>query len=156
MTQHTALAPVRKQISVDCDVETAFRTFTEDIATWWPVESHSITGEGTTPVFEQRAGGRLYERAPDRQEHDWAAILAYEPPHRVGVEGQFHRPTDGGGGSLQPRRRRHSCRARAPRLGAVPERRRRRARIVRLRLVAGPRTVPGGCVLSGLRRRPAR
>jgi uncharacterized protein YndB with AHSA1/START domain len=86
MTQHTALAPVRKQISVDCDVETAFRTFTEDIATWWPVESHSITGEGTTPVFEQRAGGRLYERAPDRQEHDWAAILAYEPPHRVVLE----------------------------------------------------------------------
>jgi uncharacterized protein YndB with AHSA1/START domain len=86
MTQHTALEPVRKQISVDCDVETAFRTFTEDIATWWPVERHSITGEGTTPMFEQRAGGRMYERAPDGQEHEWAAILAYEPPHRVVLE----------------------------------------------------------------------
>jgi uncharacterized protein YndB with AHSA1/START domain len=86
MTQHTALEPVRKQISVDCDVETAFRTFTEDIATWWPVEGHSITGEGTTAVFEQRAGGRMYERAPDGQEHDWASILVYEPPHRVVLE----------------------------------------------------------------------
>ena len=86
MTQHTALEPVRKQISVACDVESAFRTFTEDIATWWPVESHSITGEGTTAVFEPGAGGRMYERAPDGQEHDWAAILVYEPPHRVVLE----------------------------------------------------------------------
>jgi uncharacterized protein YndB with AHSA1/START domain len=86
MTQHTALEPVRKQISVDCDVESAFRTFTEDIATWWPVESHSITGEGTTAVFEPGVGGRMYERAPDGQEHDWGAILVYEPPHRVVLE----------------------------------------------------------------------
>jgi uncharacterized protein YndB with AHSA1/START domain len=86
MTQHTALEPVRKQISVGCDVETAFKTFTEDIATWWPVESHSITGEGTTAVFEPGVGGRMYERAPDGQEHDWGAILVYEPPHRVVFE----------------------------------------------------------------------
>jgi uncharacterized protein YndB with AHSA1/START domain len=86
MTQHTALEPIRKEISVDCDVETAFRTFTDDIASWWPVEGHSITGEGTTPVFDQRAGGRMYERAPDGKEHDWATILAYDPPHRVVLE----------------------------------------------------------------------
>ena len=86
MTQHTALEPVRKQILVDCDVETAFRTFTDDIATWWPVEGHSITGEGTTPCSSQRTGGRMYERARDGQEHDWAAILVYEPPHRVVLE----------------------------------------------------------------------
>ena len=86
MSQHTALEPVRKQISVDCDVESAFRTFTEDIATWWPVASHSITGEGTTPYFEGRAGGRMYERTADGHEHDWASIVAYEPPYRVVLE----------------------------------------------------------------------
>ncbi len=86
MTQHTALEPVRKQISVDCDVESAFRTFTEDIATWWPVASHSVSGEGTTPYFEGRDGGRMYERTADGHEHDWANIVAYEPPHRVVLE----------------------------------------------------------------------
>jgi uncharacterized protein YndB with AHSA1/START domain len=86
MTQHTALQPVRKQISVDCDVDTAFRTFTDHIATWWPVESHSITGEGTVAVFESGVGGRMYERAPDGQEHDWGAILVYEPPYRLVLE----------------------------------------------------------------------
>lgn len=83
--QHTALEPVRKQLVVSCDVESAFRTFTEDIATWWPVETHSITGDGT-PVFERVPGGRVYEKAPDGQERDWATILVFEPPHRVVLE----------------------------------------------------------------------
>jgi hypothetical protein len=80
--QHTALEPIRKQIAVDCDVESAFKTFTQDIATWWPVASHSITGDGA-PVFEQRSGGRVYERTRDGQECDWATILVFEPPHRI-------------------------------------------------------------------------
>ena len=86
MTNQTAIEPVRKQIAVASDVETAFRTFTEDIAAWWPVAGHSKTGEGSVPVFEGRAGGRMYERARDGQEHDWATILVYEPPHRVVLE----------------------------------------------------------------------
>jgi uncharacterized protein YndB with AHSA1/START domain len=84
--QHTALQPVRKQISVECDLDNAFRTFTRDIATWWPVESHSITGEGATPVVEPRVGGRMYERGSDGKECDWATILVYEPPHRIVLE----------------------------------------------------------------------
>lgn len=86
MTQHTALEPVRKQLSVDCDVETAFRTFTDDIATWWPVETHSITDRPEGVVFEQSAGGRVYEQARDGRECDWARILVYEPPTRVVLE----------------------------------------------------------------------
>ena len=86
MTQYTATEPVRKQISVDCDVDSAFRTFTEDIATWWPVASHSMNGEGATPHFEPRAGGRVYERTADGREHDWANVLVYEPPLRVVLE----------------------------------------------------------------------
>jgi uncharacterized protein YndB with AHSA1/START domain len=87
MTSQTAVQPVRKQIAVDCDVETAFRTFTEDIATWWPVETHSITGHPETSViFERKAGARVYERAPDGKECDWATILVFEPPNRVVLE----------------------------------------------------------------------
>lgn len=93
MTQeHTALEPVRKTVSVACDVEHAFRTFTEGIDTWWPVEKHSLTAgpDGSDPpelvVFEPTAGGRLYERARDGRECDWATILVYEPPHRIVLE----------------------------------------------------------------------
>ena len=84
--QHTALEPVRKQLSVACDVDRAFRTFTEDIATWWPVETHAITERPETVVFEPSTGGRLYERARTGEECDWATILVYEPPHRVVLE----------------------------------------------------------------------
>jgi DNA-binding transcriptional ArsR family regulator/uncharacterized protein YndB with AHSA1/START domain len=86
MTNQTATEPVRKQIAVATDVESAFRTFTEDIATWWPVEGHSKTGAGSIPVLEQREGGRMYEQGRDGTEHDWATILVYEPPHRVVLE----------------------------------------------------------------------
>lgn len=81
--RHTAIEPVRKQVSVACDVERAFRTFTEDIATWWPVETHAITESPETVVFERSAGGRVYERARDGRECEWARILVHEPPHRV-------------------------------------------------------------------------
>lgn len=86
MTQHTALEPVRKQISVECDVETAFRTFTEAIATWWPTQTHSISDDPETVVFESAAGGSVYERTPTGKECDWATILVFEPPYRVVLE----------------------------------------------------------------------
>jgi uncharacterized protein YndB with AHSA1/START domain len=86
MTNQIAIEPVRKQIAVAADVESAFRTFTEDIASWWPVETHSITGQPETVVFEQGAGGRVYERARGGSECDWATILVFEPPHRVVLE----------------------------------------------------------------------
>jgi uncharacterized protein YndB with AHSA1/START domain len=86
MTNQTALEPVRKQLAVACDVETAFQTFTEDIAKWWPTQTHSITDNPETVVFESAAGGRVYERTPTGKECDWARILVYEPPHRVVLE----------------------------------------------------------------------
>ena len=86
MTNQTAIEPVRKQIAVASDVETAFRTFTEDIATWWPTETHSITEQPETVVFEQSSGGRVFERTPDGKECDWATILVFDPPHRVVLE----------------------------------------------------------------------
>ncbi len=35
------LEPVRRSITVACDAERAFRLFTEEIGSWWPVEKHS-------------------------------------------------------------------------------------------------------------------
>ena len=87
-----ALETVRKRVRVRCDVEHAFRTFTEAIGTWWPLETHSISAgpDGGQPpeavVFEQRTGGRVYEKARDGRECDWATILVYEPPQRIVLE----------------------------------------------------------------------
>jgi uncharacterized protein YndB with AHSA1/START domain len=88
----TSLAPVRKRVRVACDVEHAFRTFTEAIDTWWPLRTHSMSAgpEGEHPpekvVFEQQPGGRVYEIAHDGRECTWGTLLAYDAPHRVVLE----------------------------------------------------------------------
>ncbi len=88
----TALAPVRKRVRVACDVEHAFRTFTEGIETWWPLRTYSISvgpnGEHAPEqvVFEQATGGRVYEIAHDGRECNWATILTYDAPHRIVLE----------------------------------------------------------------------
>ena len=82
-TQETRMT-IRKAISVSCPVEHAFATFTDRIATWWPLGTHSIGEErAQTCVFEGRVGGRLYEIWDDGTECDWGAVTAWEPPHRI-------------------------------------------------------------------------
>lgn len=81
--------PVRRGVTVASDVEETFRLFTEDIAAWWPSETHSMAAyrdDGTTVrelVFETRQGGRIYEIASDGTEGTWATVTAWDPPRRV-------------------------------------------------------------------------
>jgi uncharacterized protein YndB with AHSA1/START domain len=83
MTMHaTETDAIRKTVTVPLPVEKAFNLFTAGIDTWWPFESHSIGGEKTeSAVFDVEAK-RLYERQADGSEHDWADIVAWEPPNR--------------------------------------------------------------------------
>lgn len=75
---------LRKAISVACPVEDAFRLYTEGIATWWPLRTHSVAGEDAEIcVLEPRLGGRLYERTSGGAEHEWGTVLVWEPPHRL-------------------------------------------------------------------------
>jgi DNA-binding transcriptional ArsR family regulator/uncharacterized protein YndB with AHSA1/START domain len=84
MSAQTALPAVRQSVTVDRTPEDAFRVFTEEIGSWWPLQPHSVGGaESTTVVMESRPGGRLYERTRAGDEHDWGEIRAWEPPRRV-------------------------------------------------------------------------
>jgi uncharacterized protein YndB with AHSA1/START domain len=89
----TTVEPVRRTVTVDRPIEDAFRVFTEGIATWWPLRSHSIEGMASdgaqapeTVVLEGRAGGRLYERMTSGEEGYWGTVTHWEPPHRVVIE----------------------------------------------------------------------
>ena len=84
MSQQTTEAAVRKSVTVARPVEEAFRLYTDGIATWWPLETHSVAEkDAETVVFEARERGRLYERAKNGQEHLWGTILVWDPPSRI-------------------------------------------------------------------------
>ena len=89
MTTQTMFAPVRKSVRISRPVEEAFRLFTERIATWWPLPTHSLAGErAATVVLERREGGRLYERADDGTVAYWGEVVVFEPPRRLVIAWQ--------------------------------------------------------------------
>jgi uncharacterized protein YndB with AHSA1/START domain len=78
------IEPVRVAVDVRRGLEEAFRVFTAEITTWWPVEGHSVEPDKVAAVvLEDRVGGRLYERWHDGGEADWGRVLAWEPPTRL-------------------------------------------------------------------------
>jgi uncharacterized protein YndB with AHSA1/START domain len=81
-TQARETEAIRKSVTVPLPVEKAFSLFTSGIDTWWPYESHSIGGDKTESAIFDVEAKRLYERDADGTEHDWADIVAWEPPNR--------------------------------------------------------------------------
>jgi uncharacterized protein YndB with AHSA1/START domain len=77
----TVIEPVHKTLVVDCSRERAFEVFTREIGTWWPLDKYSIGDTKITEVvFEETAGGRVFEKHEDGSEADWGKVLTWDPP----------------------------------------------------------------------------
>src|ERR671922_1092595 len=77
------MEPLEIAFIVGCSPDHAFELWAELTTMWWP-HGHSVSGEpGLTVTFEPRAGGRIYERTPAGEEHDWGEVLVWEPPRRL-------------------------------------------------------------------------
>jgi uncharacterized protein YndB with AHSA1/START domain len=74
---------VRNEVVVSAPVERAFAIFTEQMDRIKPREHNMLGVDIAETVFEQRVGGRIYDRGTDGSECEWATVLAYEPPDRV-------------------------------------------------------------------------
>lgn len=75
-SQKPPVRPIRREITVNAPVETAFALFTAHIGRWWPLATHSVNGAEGLVAFE---GDRLVERWGT--EHSvWAEVVAWEPP----------------------------------------------------------------------------
>ncbi len=83
MSDALVIEVVRKTVTVDCAVEEAFRIFTADAISWWPVGSHSIHGTVSEIVFEPEVGGAVYEIGAGGERGHWATVLEWEPPSRL-------------------------------------------------------------------------
>ena len=80
----TATETIRKEIYVDASPETAFRVFTEQIGSWWPLQRYGIfESDVDTVVFEDRNPWVLVEKAKDGRESIWGEVLDYEFASRL-------------------------------------------------------------------------
>jgi uncharacterized protein YndB with AHSA1/START domain len=78
------IAPVRKEVVVNASAQRAFDVFTEQLASWWPYDTHRLGGvEVETVVMEPNEGGRLYQRNVDGSDCDWGHVRVWEPPTRL-------------------------------------------------------------------------
>lgn len=80
----TALPPVVKSVTVKAPLDQAFHRFTGQMATWWPLRTHSLgQADAETVVMEGRVGGRILERIKGGGEAVWGTLTAWDPPRRV-------------------------------------------------------------------------
>lgn len=80
----SVFTPIHKVVRVRASQELAFRRFTAEIGSWWPLASHSVSeGQAETVVLEGRVGGRIVEKARGGGECVWGTVTAWEPPGRV-------------------------------------------------------------------------
>jgi uncharacterized protein YndB with AHSA1/START domain len=75
--------PVRQATLVRSNLAHTFDTFVRTIGVWWPLKPFSAGKDRVAEVvFEQRHGGRVYERWHDGTVVVWGELLTFEPPHR--------------------------------------------------------------------------
>ncbi len=85
------IEPIHRTITVGRSPDDAFRLFTAQMGSWWPLETHGRADgfdEVKTErlVFEERVGGRIYEVLSNGVEADWGVVTAWEPPSRVVID----------------------------------------------------------------------
>lgn len=78
----STLPPIRRQIRVAADQQTAFDVFTNGIGRWWPVAEFSVFGADATVALQD---GRLVEQAADGRRAEWGQVTAWEPPTELAV-----------------------------------------------------------------------
>jgi len=75
---------VRKVIDVEAPQRVAWRVFTEQMGTWWPLAMYKIgKANAVDAIIEPRLGGRWYERGEDGSTCDWGRVLAWQPHDRL-------------------------------------------------------------------------
>lgn len=87
MSDALVIEAIRKSVTVDCTVEEAFRVFTTDAMSWWPLAGHSIHEDAVQQiVFEPHEGGDVYELTAAGEKGHWATVVTWEPPNRLVLE----------------------------------------------------------------------
>jgi uncharacterized protein YndB with AHSA1/START domain len=95
MKEYGKIVPVEKRLSLKASPERAFAHFTDNIAAWWPLATHSLSqGEARSVVFETKEGGRIYEIDASGREREWGRVKECAAPHRLVFSWVLEKPAD--------------------------------------------------------------
>lgn len=86
----SAVEAVRRRVAVTVGVDLAWKTLTEGIGSWWPLDVLSCSG--TADAVLRFTGDALVETAPGGGEHVWGRLTRWEPP--FGLVLAWHPGTD--------------------------------------------------------------
>ncbi|MEM8979339.1 MAG: metalloregulator ArsR/SmtB family transcription factor [Pseudomonadota bacterium] len=90
MDQSQALPPIETAVVVPLTPQAAFELFTQDLARWWPLHSHSLSAaDKTLPkavTVDLKEGGQILETKPDGTKSAWARITAFEPGNHLALD----------------------------------------------------------------------
>ena len=147
------IEPLRIAFEVGCSPERTFELWTAQTSTWWP-STHTVSAQpGVEVIIEPGVGGRIYERTPQGDEHDWGQVTGWEPApsDRLPLApAPGPRRRDRSRDHVHRRRPRRNSRVdRAPRLGTTRRPRPGTPTPKRTRLVQPPPTLPRRRPLTG-------
>ncbi len=78
------IEPVRQGVTVPLGVDEAWRLFTAETATWWPLPTRSVYEQEARDVqIEPGVGGEMFETSAIGERAHWARVLEWEPPQRL-------------------------------------------------------------------------
>ncbi len=91
--------PIVKVIEVPTDALTAYRLFTVEMGSWWPLDTRSISIHSTgIPAkaleTDPVAGGAIIEIASDDTRHVWGNFTDCDEPNSVALDFHMGQPMD--------------------------------------------------------------
>ena len=88
--------PITKEITVPVGPDRAFDIFTNGMAKWWPLDSHSLsasTGKiAKDVVITPRIGGAIIETLHDGTTADWGLVTQWKPGQEIAFTWHLRQP----------------------------------------------------------------
>lgn len=91
------MTPITKRVTVPLSPAEAFTLFINDMATWWPVGSFSVTKQDaakTKLIVEAHKGGKIIEVGPDGKRFTWGEIIGWDTGKYVAFSWHPGRPEE--------------------------------------------------------------
>ncbi len=90
--------PIVKTVTVPLDPNRAFRLFTEEIADWWPLDTHSLSAQdgdrARSVEVPKTVGEQVIETRPDGSTDPWGRVTDYRPGRAFGMTWHVGRPEE--------------------------------------------------------------